>query len=101
MNSADSIAAITVNTTEEHIRRGMRLNGVHCPIALAIKESTHCSRVGVGIKHVAISNAGTIEVYSLPDAAVKFVRDFDMGITVTPFRFVMFRSQSLSTDDLL
>jgi hypothetical protein len=76
---------ITISVTEIDIDLGVRLDCWECPIARAMFRATGekysvdgASAFVVGERHRRVS---------LPDSAIQFIRDFDLGNFPKPFEF--------------
>lgn len=89
-----------VDVTQEDIDYGIPECGSYCPIALAVKRAVPTAtsiEVDQGGARVEWKSGeeGTPEerlvvaFYPLPDAASRFVVDFDSGLEVMPFSFEM------------
>lgn len=88
------IVPFIVEVTAQDIKRGVPSEGDSCPIALALKR--------IGFKnsqvdyHVVTVTKGSgrneTEIkFDLPARANKFTRNFDVGVTVKPFKFTVRR----------
>ena len=84
---------ITVEVTQDHIGRG-EVGLMRCPIALALRED-HGWR-NPRVHHGKAS--GPYWICKLPWRARRFVRKFDAGQPVEPFRFRMGRLRSHCLD---
>jgi hypothetical protein len=93
---------ITVNVTQEHIRAGTSKCCAACPLAFAICDTLNFPHftygqenpplIGVTTEYVSFyhlnkDGKGITPKISLPDAARKFVLDFDQDREVSPFSF--------------
>lgn len=68
--------------TKRDIREGSRMSAWYCPVARAIRRTTGIERVSVGVHVVSIGQ----KTYALTENASKFVKRFDNGRRVKPFR---------------
>jgi hypothetical protein len=80
-----------ITVTQEHIDKGVRVNGYSCPITLALRDAGFV-RPCVGIHRCYVSKKRFWFGYSrydgtLPSNAVEFVRNFDVCNPVEPFTF--------------
>ncbi len=71
-----------IYVTAEHIKKGMPLDGDHCPVALAIKEHT-ARNVRVTEDEIKVSR----KKMPSPKSVLEFVYDYDEGSPVKPFYF--------------
>lgn len=78
---------IFIQVKQEHINRGQRHTATACPIALAISEQLGTEAiVGPEFANVVLSDL-ELQRFRLPRSAVRFIRRFDQGEPVAPFRF--------------
>lgn len=78
---------MTIEVTEQHIKKGNAGSCGSCPIALALKDA--------GFKHPVVDHSsfcyimvgGGIKKLSLPYNAIDFIVRFDSGKKVHPFSF--------------
>lgn len=90
MNVGDKIK---IAVTEEDIASGERGNACECPIAIAIKRATECSRVYVSYdwpRFISIASSekgGKVYDYKLDAESLNFMSSFDNGSQVSPFSF--------------
>lgn len=76
---------VTIFVTQDHIDKGIRVNGKACPIAHAMTESLN-SEYHVG--KCSWNNAKNYEEWGvLPQNAKDFIDAFDAGKEVKPFSF--------------
>lgn len=79
---------IEIHVRQEEIDGGCGGDIDMCPIALAIKRQLGVDDIWVTSSAVAYYRAdSSIEVVLLPDSARYFIRRFDYGDEVHPFRF--------------
>ena len=72
----------TFQVTGKHIREGKPNILYACPIALSLNEATGCA-TSVGVEVVRIGG----DFYDLPRSVQRFIKRFDAGKPVKPFRF--------------
>ncbi len=80
---------MTIYVTKSDIKNGERCNQCSCPVALAIKRRAKANQVranGIGNKVFIFINNQWEEKY-LPLTVTKFIRSFDAGNKMLPFRF--------------
>ena len=80
----------TIHVKQEHIDAGIRCCTDRCPIALAIKQQVACKLIAVRHGHVRLlytpdKPLGTHAI--LPRSADRFIRNFDLLRSVSPFKF--------------
>jgi len=74
----------TFQVTRKHIREGKPNMLKACPIALSLKEAIGCETpVIAGAEVVRIGG----DFYDLPRSVQRFIKRFDAGKPVKPFRF--------------
>lgn len=79
---------IKIDVTEADIASGERGSACDCPIAIAIRRATGCSRVYVSYDWPRFTFAGKIYDISFENTkAYDFVSAFDNGHLVQPFSF--------------
>lgn len=85
---------ITINVTENHIKRGRRLSPTACPIALAIKEQVGDHPIVGGAAYWTVSKRRFLVTKrqsftaELPMSAMLFMARFDTaGRGLSPFSF--------------
>lgn len=75
-----------INVTAKHIAEGLKGDACWCPIARAIRDQVP-SEEEVYVFPAGVSVAGGTTM--LPDEALRFVQDFDAGLSVEPFSFAL------------
>ncbi len=76
---------LTVEVTEQHIKKGAPADLVSCPIALALNQLGYLARVS---NRSCIIGKGEIRhIAYMPDEAVNFIADFDDYTNVQPITF--------------
>jgi hypothetical protein len=78
-----------ISVTQKHIDEGIRHDPCMCPIALAGSEAFKRTVI-VGLNMLLPSysiEAGAWDVLTLPAKAMKFMANFDDGLSVQPFEF--------------
>jgi hypothetical protein len=73
----------TITVLQDDIDKGVKNDPYSCAIALAVKRDLNRDLVTVGY-HLDI---GGLKFANLPPEARNFVRDFDNGEAVKPFKF--------------
>jgi hypothetical protein len=73
-----------INVLQKDIKNGVANTCDKCPVALAVRRATH-KRVKVGYVFVGVNRTW----YGLPKEATTFIKRFDMGKSVKPFRFTI------------
>lgn len=86
---------MTIHVTQKDIDKGQRFDCKKCPIALAIKRTTHHKCV-VGDKLATIHKSGNWYSYQLPEEAQRFVALFDDADIVSPFSFILPKGKKYS-----
>ena len=76
---------ITVEVTQEDIKKGRACDGTYCPIALALKRKIKRPCL-VGVKDIDIYNPKSKYTLHVPQIKL-FVGNFDHGNKVEPFTF--------------
>ena len=82
-----------IKVTQEHIDLGKPGICDHCPIALAVREMCDSPSLHVDVSPRAMEiwevehPEAPLLLGFLPEEAVRFVREFDLGYTVDPFEF--------------
>jgi hypothetical protein len=82
----------TITVRQEHISAGIKLNCLACPIARAVAEQVpELNQPRVRDKAVSTgwSIEGNLKTYLLPRSAQRFIKRFDKGKEVLPFRFTL------------
>lgn len=81
---------VTISVTQKHIEEGIQQICNRCPIALAIRDllplhwpNDESVSVWGGAADLYPSKTRLL----LPDAAIQFIEDFDIGEIVQPFSF--------------
>ncbi len=82
---------VVVEVTAEDIDNGKKALLKECPIARAVGRTmppnkSHVSIYSWGIR---VYYVNTYEDYSIPRSAEKFIKNFDSGRPVSPFKFEM------------
>lgn len=73
-----------ISVSERDIAAGKRGECCQCPLALAILRASKREFVAVSCASVLLDTCYEVP---LPDEAMQFVKDFDMGENVSPFEF--------------
>ncbi len=71
-----------IKVTEKHIRDGKKVDCLHCPVALAIRE--HIPNALVGPCYMTTWEKGDTP---FPPEVTRFIRSFDLNEHVEPFEF--------------
>lgn len=80
---------LTVDVTQEDINHGERGNCNSCPVARAIQRASgHECRAGGSQITIKPENGRNLYLVT-PEAAWRFMYDFDMGRKVEPFSFTL------------
>lgn len=80
--------SILVDVTAEDIAHGEREDCTKCPIARALRRHKGFEKAYVNDQYVEIDHENRHEnLYRLPQEAVDFIRNFDDGKEVRPFKF--------------
>ena len=74
-----------VKVNNDHIQYGVKRNCEKCPIALALQDEFPYHAIEVGDDGVTIG----ADYYDLPEIAQDFISDFDDGMSVQPFEFML------------
>jgi hypothetical protein len=90
---------MTIHVTQHDIDNGVRREGRHCPIALAVERRTKSDGT---LEPIVLTDGQTTEItdvrgyaqYLGPHEAIDFVADFDDHGNVEPFSFRMTLSEA-------
>lgn len=74
-----------INVTARDIKFGIAVHGSRCPIARAIRR--HFPKTDIAVSQTRFWVGST--PHHLPEAATRFIRDFDHGWEVSPFQFTV------------
>lgn len=79
----------TIRVTAEHIAQGVPCESYNCPIALAICEQWQpgASQASVWADAIVSLPSGDSWTAKLPDAAFRWLTEFDEEVPVEPFEF--------------
>ena len=85
---------VNLNITKTHIKNGVKTDPSDCPIASSIKDKIkNLKRVSVFVDYATIivsrNNRNQYLRASLNDMASSFVRRFDGGMTIKPFKVTL------------
>ena len=85
---------VDLNITKQHIKNGVKADPYGCPIASSIKDKIkNLKRVSVFADYATIivsrNNKTQYLKASLNDMATSFVRRFDDGLTIRPFKVTL------------
>lgn len=84
-----------VEVKREHIKAGKQLDCQECPVALALYDATNAYYVAVGsTSQLNCIEVGPFDRYRLTRSVERFVRSFDRGEPVKPFRFRLIKENS-------
>lgn len=75
-----------IEVTQEDIEKGQRHRSLSCPVALAVNRAFNGGSIYVGSSHIYDENDG-MRTIDLPIEAISFIRVFDSGKVVKPFKF--------------
>jgi len=79
---------IHVRVTQYHIDDAFRGSMYHCPIALALADTTRDTwSVGLASAYQHTPSGHVVRAYPLPVTARWKARDFDQGYDIEPFEF--------------
>ena len=78
-----------ITVTQDDIDKGMQSNGIHCPVARAIRQHVSLSYVAVNrwTLYFRRSDAPSYQRTSLPASVNDFIRRYDNRQPVAPFEF--------------
>ena len=81
---------VEISVTADHIDRGTQCCTTRCPVALAIRDTLHPLSVDVqdDLIHFGVSGGKYVFVHT-PEEAGYFVDEFDDGLPVQPFTFIL------------
>ena len=79
----------TVSVTEDHIKNGLRFMCGKCPVALAVSE--HTGRKALVGSHTLDFADNDFMYFKpvLPRSVRRFIKRFDRGLSVKPFKFIL------------
>ena len=79
---------ISIQVTEDHIKKGKRQSSHSCPIAIALKEQQkEFISTSVGVRYFDLSTKTHSYYGRMSKRAAQFVISFDNGLKVLPRRF--------------
>ncbi len=76
----------SIEVTQEDIANGIRHSSCKCPIALAVNRALRAG-VNVGNDSFVLYRPSRISTIFLPENASSFIKKFDAGSSVEPFKF--------------
>ena len=76
---------IIVNVTARDIKKGCKADGENCPIYRAAKRLKGLTVSWVYPSRIQFTTATVM----LPNSAVNFIKDFDVGKAVSPLKFTI------------
>jgi hypothetical protein len=81
---------ITIDVTQDDIKEGEKASAEFCPIACAVRRLFPDSYIRVDdLLEVGPDDSDKdSEYYDLPESALEFIHNFDIGRHVEPFSFV-------------
>jgi len=79
------MAKKTINVTERDIKLGKKNHILACPIARALRRKSTNGHVASWATTAHLDG----KVFLLPPVAIQFVRKFDAGKKVKPFKFTL------------
>lgn len=80
---------IEVVVSEKDISEGIRNDGIHCPVALALKRAMGADYVEVTEDLITIKKGYSQSEYHTPMVAATFIEHFDDQEEVSPISFFL------------